>query len=760
MSKLFSKLPIQAKLFLFISFVPLLISTFNFTYYPKIHEKQALKKLNEYASSFSDMLALNAATSLKLKDFESIVSAIQWAKKDTRLDYLGIFDERDRELSVFNPNGLALDIPEMRHRENPFVLNERLFIAKPIVYFEKRQGTLLLAFSLDELYASILDNRLGSLYISLGIIFLGIIVSLLFSQIFTRPIRQLTLTAKKVSSEKNYSIRAIKKSEDQVGLLIDQFNEMLDQIQLRDNELNENETHLRAIMHSVVDGIVTINEYGIIELVNPATEKIFGYSPGELAGQNVTCLMPEDYRQKHLNGLKKFRESRAAELLGLNLELEGLRNDGSRFPLALAINEMVLEQKHKFVGRIQDISLKKQEEHELRQSKELAEKANSAKSEFLSRMSHELRTPMNAILGFGQLLEYDTKEPLTESQKPKVSEILKAGNHLLELINEVLDLSRIESGELTLSIENVNLHALVEETIFLVVPLAQQYDIQIENKIPDASNSVFVRADRTKLKQVLLNLISNAVKYNCKKGSVILDCERGPANKIRVNITDTGPGLSMEQQKHIFEPFNRLDADKTDIEGTGIGLTITKRLLETMEGSILLKSQPEKGSCFIIELPEGKEIQPDGLDSCQKAKELQPDSGQRYTLLYVEDNPANLNLVEQILECRPDITLLSASRSQLGIDLACSHKPDLILMDIHMPEMDGITAMKKLKGYEETRDIPIIAVSANAMKSDIEKSLKDGFDAYITKPLNIKEFFAKIEAHLQLRKPTVVESIK
>ncbi len=622
MSRLFSRLSIQAKLFIFIAFVPLLVSAFNFTYYSKIHENQALKKLNDHVNGLSEMLAFTAATSLKLKNFESIASAIQWAKEGKRFSYIGIFDAKDQEIAVFNPNEMTLEIPEILRKENTFVFDEKLFVAKPIVYFENRQGTLLLAISLDELYANISDNRIKNLYISLAIIFLGIIVSLLFSQISIRPIRHLTLTAKRVSSEKNYSLRAIKKSDDQVGLLIEQFNAMLEQIQLRDEELL--------------------------------------------------------------------------------------------------------------------------------QAKEEAEHANRAKSEFLSRMSHELRTPMNAILGFAQLLDFNPNEPLTKTQQGKKEEILKAGNHLLELINEVLDLSRIESGKLTLSIENVDLVEVMQEVLLLIDPMAKQNNIRIDNQISLQPGESFVFMDRTKLKQIFLNLISNAIKYNRPDGSVTLKGEIISEKEMTLSVVDTGMGISEEQQTQIFEPFNRLDAENSEIEGTGIGLTITKRLLEIMNGSISLKSIPGKGSRFSIHLPRGEAPQllhktPYRIEE----RDGVADEGKKQVVLYVEDNPANLALVQQIMSHHPDMELLSAPQAQMGIDLARAHQPDLILMDINLPEMDGITAMKKLKAYEETRNIPVIALSANAMQKDIDHALQQGFDSYITKPLDVPEFMGKMTETLK-----------
>jgi signal transduction histidine kinase/ActR/RegA family two-component response regulator len=519
-----------------------------------------------------------------------------------------------------------------------------------------------------------------------------------------------------------------------------------------------------AILTSASFSIIATDENGIIQLFNAGAERMLGYRADEV----INRLSPSDIhdplevtaRARDLSrelgtviapGFEAlaFKASRDIEDI---YELTYVCKDGSRFPAIISITAL-RDDEGALIGYLligTDNSARKKAEAELNAAMVAAEKANRAKSDFLSSMSHELRTPLNAILGFTQLLETGLPAP-TVNQQRSIDHILKAGWYLLELINEILDLALIESGRLSMSKEPVSLAEAMLECRAMVEPQARQRGIGMT--FPRFETPCYVVADRTRVKQVMINLLYNAIKYNRPQGSLSVDCRPAGLDAIRISVRDTGVGLTPHQLSQLFQPFNRLGQESGAEQGTGIGLVMTKRLVELMGGQLGAESTPGEGSVFWVELDLAAAPRVALSDTEPSATPAPPPDGRpQRTLLYVEDNPANLELVEQLIARRPDLRLLSAADARLGIEYARACLPEVILMDINLPGLGGLEAMKILRADPVTAHIPVIALSANAVPRDIERGLEAGFFGYITKPIVVGRFMDALDESLAVAK--------
>lgn len=422
--------------------------------------------------------------------------------------------------------------------------------------------------------------------------------------------------------------------------------------------------------------------------------------------------------------------------------------------VALAFNDMVIRLRDREEQITQNASLKaelKERERtqaELQKAKEAAEKANLAKSEFLSRMSHELRTPLNATLGFAQLLERDTQFPLEARQEKRVVQILKAGKHLLGLINEILDISRIEAGKLTLSLEPVQVSTIVFETLELVSPLAEKAGITLKTDIP---SGIFVIADNQRLKQVLLNLLTNAIKYNQAGGNVRLYCEAHEETKLRLYVKDTGHGIPNEKMRDLFQPFNRLGAEETNIEGVGIGLALSKHLMDAMNGTLNVSSVKGEGSTFWATFPLTTAATPFSNNSESPKDKKTPLTSGVHTFLYIEDNLSNLTVMEDVFEEQPKIQLLTALQGRRGLELAQQHPIDIIILDLHLPDLSGKEVLQQLKKQPCTAGIPVVVLSADATESQINTLMTLGAHSYLTKPLDVDNLLHTLNTLMEVR---------
>ncbi|SDH19378.1 PAS domain S-box-containing protein [Pseudomonas flavescens] len=592
--------------------------------------------------------------------------------------------------------------------------------------------------------ANAADNRQRMLLATLlaagcGLFGAIIAVLLLSSGIVTR-VQRVQRSARHLALGKPLKTRHHERDEiGRLGASLEEASQLLAQ---RERALRDNEERLRLIIEGVRDyGIFALDPQGHVTTWNAGAERIKGYSETEIIGRHFSLFYPNEQRPHHpLRALQV-----AAEKGRYEEEAWRQRRDGSRFWASVVITAQ-----HDASGTLRgfskvtrDITDRRAADIALRDAREEAENASQAKSEFLSRMSHELRTPLNAILGFAQLLDL-------ESPRPQVTHILRAGQHLLTLINEVLDIARIEAGRLPMSPEAIDLHDVVQEAMTLISPLADEAGIRLR-PLPPSTSPAGVMADRQRLIQVLLNLLSNAVKYNRPDGEVHLDIQL-QGERLALAVNDSGAGIAADDLERLFRPFERLGADQHS-EGTGLGLALSRNLLQAMDGTLEVISVVGTGSRFVLTLPTA---QVETLASTDVPWHHPPSpapagtqkSGNLTRVLCIEDNLSSQALIETLLQRRPGVQLLSSMQGQLGLDLARQHLPRVILLDINLPDMTGIDVLKRLRADPATTGIAVLMITADASTASRRAMQQAGATAILTKPIHVPTFLAFLDQHL------------
>ena len=602
----------------------------------------------------------------------------------------------------------------------------------------------------------------------------GLIASLvlqsLLTGVLTTGLTRMSRAAEQVGAGR-FDIDLPVKGNDEIAALSAALNRMSAALAERVRALEDSEARQRSLVEAMAEGVVVQDAQDKVIVSNNAAPRILGLTHAQLLGRESTDprwhAVNRDGRPFTRNDLPSVRALRSGQpqrdvLMGvsradgtrgwLSVNAEPLRRAGEPDPYATVttFNDItpLVEAEERLLRLNSELEERvAQRTADLEHALGLAESASRAKSEFLSRMSHELRTPLNAILGFSQILRLRGISLTTEERDQQVLQIENAGWHLLELINEVLDLARIESGAMTVSREPVALRPLVAECVQMVQPLAQSMAVTIGDRTV-STDVALVLADRTRLKQVITNLLTNGIKYNRRGGNVQLVLAAA-GEWVELAVQDTGRGFSGDQLRNLYQPFNRLGADGSGIEGAGIGLVITKRLTELMGGTLTLATEAEHGSVFTLRLPRASgpapaEAEPRQVDATGAAPRAR-------LVLYIEDNPSNIELLRGVLSLRPEIDLVAAADGLSGLALAHERLPDLIVIDIALPGMDGYQVCRQLRAHPDFAQRPIIALSANAMQADIRRGRDAGFDAYLTKPLDVPVFLAQVDELLDGR---------
>ena len=541
--------------------------------------------------------------------------------------------------------------------------------------------------------------------------------------------------------------------EQRVVVRTEQLASANRQLQVREGQLEEAKAFLEELIAASPSMVFRFHPESLrATYVSPNVGWLLGYTNDEVIGVPgfwESIIHPDDRDE----AMRRLREAIENTVVQIEQEYRCRGKDGRYrwFFKLLRIEYDDHAHPTGILGYALDIGDRKAAEEDARLAKLESERANRAKSEFLSRMSHDLRTPLNAVLGFAQLLE---SEPLGPGQLDSVTQILNGGRHLLELINEVLDIARIEAGELSLSPEAVPVGPVVQQVVDLLAPLGLPRGIRVGAAI-DRHGATHVRADQQRLRQILLNLVGNAVKYNREGGAVLVTCEPRPGDRIAISVTNTGAEIPAHKLPLLFRPFERLGAEQTQIEGTGLGLAVSKALTEAMGGTIGVRSNAAEGTTFWIELPEQHADELPARPAAEDRSVPAPrDNGG--TILYIEDNPSNIRLMERLLSRRAGVRLVTASDGAHGLTQARTAAPDLVFLDLHLPDMRGEDVLHQLVTDDATQHLPVAVLSADATPAQRERLIQLGAVAYVTKPILFAEILKLLDRHLPVR-PTAEE---
>ncbi len=738
-----------------------------------------LAQQSEHAVALSQSVSTSAAVWVASRDYSGLQEIVNGLARYPDLEHAIVLDLKGQVLAHSDVSRRGLYLADLPPRPALKILGQDaalVDVANPITLAGNHIGWVRIGLGQQSIAERLAHIAYDAVVYVLIAILLAAVLATVAARRLTRRLYAIQSVADAVQGGR-HELRADIRGVDEAAQLARQFNGMLDTLEKHSEALGQANTALRSEIEQrrdaeeARDRMISVVEASpdYISMADPDGKVLYlnrgGWAMIGQAERPVDALRIPDMHPQWATDVILGQGFPAALRDGSWAGETALLNtrDGSEIPVSQIIlahrdpqGELlflstvmrdITERKlaEKQLERLNEGLEERVEQRtvEMKAAKEEAERANAAKSEFLSRMSHELRTPLNAILGFGQLLETEPDHPLTPIQLDSVHEILHAGGHLLELVNEVLDLSRIESGRLEIKLEPVPVAPIIEACLSQIRPLAAQRGIGVALQL---NATCAMQADRTRLKQVLLNLLSNAVKYNREGGSIQVNCAPSGAQRLRISVRDSGHGIAADSLPRLFKPFERLESAYEGIEGTGIGLALSKKLVEAMLGTIGVETVQGEGSTFWFELPLAAEIEvveePAALSA--PAVQTQPRNG-RHTVLCIEDNAANLRLVQKIVATRADIELLDAGTAEAGLEITARQSPDLILIDINLPGMDGFEALRRLRENPVTRTIPVVALTANAMTRDIERGRAAGFNAYLTKPIDVAEFLDMID---------------